>query len=264
MNSGEFLLAIFPRGFHHRGMNPQAAAPLPAPPAAGLFKKIKSILIGVLVGLVVLVGTIWLLTKTLGNFHETRYDGQPIAYWQQQLNGHDTGASNQAFAVVNAQIIPQLLDQMFHDTNDSKIRLAAIDMLNGIPGIQIGFTPTEGRRSAAAESLGEFGPAAKATVPTLIGALNGKDPVLHAPAIHALGDIHSDPEVVIPILISCLTNDDLNDEAATALGNYGSLSKAAVPKIIPLLKAPSKEARAAARTALKKIDPIAAAKAGVQ
>lgn len=245
-------------------MNPQAAAPLPAPPAAGLLKKIKSILIGVLVGLVVLVGTIWLLTKTLGNLHETLYGGKPIAYWQQQLIGHDTGASNQAFAVVNTQIIPQLLDQMFHDTNDSKIRLAAIEMLNGIPGIQIDFTPTEGRRSAAAARLGEFGPAVKATVPTLIGALNGKDPVLHAPAIQALGNIHSDPEVVIPILISRLTNEDLNDEAATALGNYGSLSEAAVPKIIPLLKAPSKEARAAARTALKKIDPIAAAQAGVQ
>jgi HEAT repeat protein len=87
---------------------------------------------------------------------------------------------------------------------------------------------------------------------------------MHESAIKALGKIHSDPDVVIPLLIPYLTNDDLNDEAASALGDYGRLAEEAFPRIVPLLKAKDDDARAAARVALKKIDPEAAAKAGVK
>jgi hypothetical protein len=70
--------------------------------------------------------------------------------------------------------------------------------------------------------------------------------------------------VVIPLLISYLDDDNLNDEAATALGNYGSLARSAIPKILPLLHAADDDAQAAAQAALLKIDPDAAAKAGVK
>jgi HEAT repeat protein len=224
-------------------------------------KRIKRILIGVLIGLVILVGVVWLLSKTLGDNYQTLYAGRSIAYWQQQLNSHDAGASNQAIAVVNAQVIPQIVDQMFHDTNDSKLRLSVIDTLNGLPGVQVYFTVADGRRCGAAGCLGEIGPAAKAAVPALIEALKGKDSVLHESAIQALGKIHSDPDVVIPLLVTYLDDDSLNDEAAAALGNFGSLAKGAIPKIMPLLHAKDKDAQAAAKEALKKIDPVAAAQA---
>jgi hypothetical protein len=226
-------------------------------------RRLRRIAVGVLVGLLILTGVIWLLGKTLGNSRETLYAGQALSYWEQQLDGRDAGASNKAYAVVNAQIVPQLIDTMFHDTNDSKIRLAAIGVLNGIPGIQITYTDALGRRSGAAGGLGELGPAAKAAVPSLIQALKGSYG-LHEAAIRALGNIHSAPDVVIPLLIPYLTEDGLNDEAATALGNYGSLAKEAFPKIVPLLKARDKDVRFAARSALKKIDPEAAARAGVK
>ncbi|MGA2749294.1 MAG: HEAT repeat domain-containing protein [Verrucomicrobiota bacterium] len=226
-------------------------------------KQIKHISVGVVIGLLILTGAAWLLSKSLGNFHEPLYAGQSLDYWRQQLDGRDTGASNKAYAVVNTQVIPQLLDTLFHDTNDSKVRLAAIDVLDGLPGIRVNFMDARERQSCAAGSLGDLGPAAQSAVPALIEGLNGEDSRLHEHVISALGRIHSKPDVVIPILISFLTNDDLNDEAATALANYGSLAKVAVPKIIPLLKARDKEARAAARAALKQIDPIAAAKAGI-
>jgi HEAT repeat protein len=226
-------------------------------------RRILRISIGVLMAAVILVGVIWVLSKTLGNARETLYAGQPLSRWQQQLDSRDVGASNRAYAVLNAQVIPQLIDTMFHDTNDSKIRLAVIGFLNGLPGIQITYFDALERRSGAVGGLGQLGPVAKAAVPSLVQVLKGSDR-LHEDAIRALGNIHSDPEVVIPLLIPYLTNDDFNDKAAIALGNYGSLAKEAVPKIVPLLKARDKDDRYAARVALKQIDPEAAAKAGVK
>jgi HEAT repeat protein len=98
----------------------------------------------------------------------------------------------------------------------------------------------------------------------LMQAVKGKDSAVHEAAITALGEIHDEPDVVIPFLISYLDDDDLNDEAATALGNFGSLAKPAIPKILPLLHAADDDAQAAAKAALLKIDPDAAAKVGVK
>jgi len=226
-------------------------------------KRLLRISINVFIGVFILVGVIWLLSKTLDNSRDTLYAGRTLISWQQQLNGGDVAASNNAYAVLNAQVIPQLIDTMFHDTNDSKIRLRAIGLLNGLPGIQIIYINAFGRRSGAAGGLGQLGPVAKVAVPSLIQLLKGENR-LQKDAIRALGNIHSDPDVVIPLLIPYLTNDDFNDKAAIALGNYGSLAKEAVPKIVPLLKARDKEARYAAHVALKQIDPEAAAKAGVK
>jgi len=226
-------------------------------------KRIIRIFIGVLVGLFILVGVIWLLSLTLGD-RETLYAGKSVDGWKQQLESRDVGASNRAYEVLNTQIIPRLVNQMFHDTNDSKLRLSLIETLNGLPGVHIDFATAEPRRAGAAGYLGSIGPPAKTAVPSLIQALKGPDAGLHEPAIAALGKIHSDPDVVIPLLIPYLAKDDVNDEAATALGNYGSLAREAFPKIVPLLHAKDKDARSAARIALKKIDPEAAAKAGVK
>jgi HEAT repeat protein len=137
------------------------------------------------------------------------------------------------------------------------VRLALIQALNGLPGVQINFIQAASRRIEAACRIGELGPAAKAAVPELAQALKGQDSVLHGATIQALGKIHSDPDVIIPLLIGYLANDDLNDEAALALANYGGLAKAAVPRIIPLLHARDKDTQRAAVEALNRIDPEA-------
>jgi HEAT repeat protein len=62
------------------------------------------------------------------------------------------------------------------------------------------------------------------------------------------------------LLIPLLTDDDSNEDAAIALGNFGSAAREAFPKLVPLLKNGDPHVRAAARIALKKIDPDAAAK----
>jgi HEAT repeat protein len=89
------------------------------------------------------------------------------------------------------------------------------------------FTEASWRRSYAAQSIGELGPGAKSAVPALLEALKGKDAAVHEAAIKALGHIHSDPTARIPLLIGYLDDENLRDEAALALANYGSLAKAA-------------------------------------
>ncbi|MDB6022834.1 MAG: domain containing protein [Pedosphaera sp.] len=106
----------------------------------------------------------------------------------------------------------------------------------------------------AATYLGEFGPSAAAGIPALTHALKeGHD----GNAATSLGKIHGQPEVIIPLLMTYLDDEDLADEMAEALGNFGPLAKAAVPKLLPLLKARDRDTRQAAIVALKQIDPEA-------
>jgi hypothetical protein len=234
-------------------------------------QRIMRVFISVLLGICVLAGAVWLLSLALG-IRESVYAGKTVDGWRQQLASHDAGASNQACETLNTQIVPRLVDQMLHDTNDSKLKLSLIKTLDGIPGVQVNFIEADYRRIGAAYDLGTFGPPAKAAVPFLIQALTGPNVGLregshhglHDAAMEALGNIHSNPDVVIPLLIQYLANDNLRDEAAAALGNYGSLAREASSKIVPLLKANDNDTRANASAVLKQIDPEAAAKEGVK
>lgn len=228
-------------------------------------RKLIRISLGVAVGMAVLAGAIGVLTKTLGNLHwPILYAGKTIADWRQQLYQRDAAASNAAFAVVGSQVIPQLVDTMFHDTSDSTLRVSLVDLLNELPGVQILYATADVRRSEAIRHLGELGPAAKAAVPRIIKLLVEKSPGVQEAAVSSLGKIHSEPETVIPLLIRCLDDDRINAQAASALGEFGSLAKPAVPKLLPMLQARDKDDRRAARDALLKIDAEAAAKAGVR
>ncbi len=226
-------------------------------------KRIVRMSVAVVAGLGIVFGGIWLLTRTLGE-HDTLYQGKAAYYWSQQVNSPDATASNRANAVLTGDIIPGLVNVMLCDTNDSRLRLALIDKLNDLPGVTIYFEPADGRRALAARGLGEFGLAAKQAIPVLLQALKSNDTVVHGPAIAALGKIHGDPDTIIPLLMGYLDDKDVNDEAATALGNFGSQAKVALPKLIPMLKIPDKDLHHAVALALQQIDPAAAAQAGVK
>lgn len=221
--------------------------------------------LGVAVGMGVLVGTVWVLTRTLGD-KELVYRGRPYNDWLAQAQSSSPGASNEATSVIEGEIVPALVQCMFADTNDSKIHLFLVDELNGLPGVNIHYTPTEGRRSSAIGFLGQLGQHAKGAVPDLIRAIKGTDPVIRPPAARALGDIHCEPDTVIPLLVKLLDDpqDGVPENAADGLGDFGKLSAAAVPKLVELLKVQDKDLRHAVIDALKAIDPAEAAKAGIQ
>ena len=219
---------------------------------------------GVLAGLCVLVAGTWILSRAVGN-HETMYQGKSLYYWSVQLTNQDAGASNKAAAVLYSRIIPHLTNQMFSDTHDSKLRLALIDELNTLPGIQIDFVGASSRRVQAVMDLASFGSRAKSAAPALVEALKRQDGVLCEPAAGALLSIEADPQAVIPALIGCMVDDKGHgrSDVVEALAQYGPRAKAAVPILVKLLKdRSSKEIIRAVPRALRRIDPEAAARAG--
>ena len=226
-------------------------------------QRIIRILLGVAVGVVLVAGTIWVLIKTLGD-REPLFSGKPLDYWAEQSNSTNVSVREEARRVLEKDILPQLTQVMFCDTNDSKLRLNLVEALNGLPGVIIRFTDADGRRARAAGSLGGFGPAGSPAIPVLIQAANAKDIVVRGPAVGALGEIHQQPDVIVPLLMKYLDDDNLNTAAAEALGGFGSVAKPAVPKLVALLKIPDKDLRHAVTESLKKIDPEAAAKAGIK
>lgn len=220
--------------------------------------RLKRILLGVAVGALVVTAGIWMLIHSLGA-HEAMFQGKPLDFWVTQLQSHQSAASNAACVVLEQVAIPQLIQIMFNDTNDSKFRVTLVEQLNSLPGVTILFIPADGRRAEAARDLGSLGSGAKAAVPSLVKALKGTDGAVRGPSALALGRIQSQPESIIPLLIGLIDDPqgDVPEAVVEALGDFGPLSKAAVPKIMPLLRAPEKGLRHAANLAIQKIDPHA-------
>ena len=210
----------------------------------------------VALGLGLLTGGVWGLSVALQD-REALYRGKPSFYWSAQIKSQEAAARNEATQVLNQEIIPRLTKVMIEDTNDSRLRLALAEQLNNLPGIQIYTEVAVSRRIAAVGRLGDFGPAAEAAVPMLFQTLQGQDKALRGPAAISLGRLHARPDEVIPILIHYLEVEDLREDATKGLGEYGSLAKAAAPKLVALLKVPDKDLRHAIREALPQIDPTA-------
>jgi HEAT repeat protein len=142
-------------------------------------------------------------------------------------------------------------------------------------------------RAAAAQALGQFGPTAKAAVPALVERLEDENAYVrvsaatalwrinrHAAAVPALiaelknedrhvrsravgdlGDIADsrNSSVVIPVLISTLTNDEqanVRQRAAYALATTRGLAKSAVPALKTALEDKDDEVRRAASYAI--------------
>jgi HEAT repeat protein len=228
-------------------------------------KRMLRISAAVLAGLGVLAAGTWILSRAIGD-HRSLYRGRSIYYWSEQLTNHDAAASSRAATVLNSRIIPHLTNEIFSDTNDSKLKLAIIARLNTLPGIEVEFIGADGRRARAVNDLGIFGPKAKGAAPALLVALKGKDEVLYCPAASSLARIQADPEATVPALIGRLVDrrGRGRSEVVEALGEYGPRAKAAVPALVKMLRdRSSRELIKVVPVALKQIDPEAAAAAGV-
>ncbi len=91
----------------------------------------------------------------------------------------------------------------------------------------------------AALALANYGPEAKAAVPALLKALEGRDADLRLMAIRALGKIKADLPTLLPLLRRIL--NDPSQEAfrtvtAVALGNLGPEASEAVPDLLKALE----------------------------
>ena len=114
-------------------------------------------------------------------------------------------------------------------------------------------------------SLYCIGAAAQDAVPALAPLINHTNILVRAQAKFALGRIHSQPTVAVPALIANLALRDRNTHVTLqALAEFGTEAKSAVPAIVSLLNDPNIHVRSSANNALKRIDPEAAAAAGIR
>jgi hypothetical protein len=141
-----------------------------------------------------------------------------------------------------------------------------------VPGlIALNGNKDQRTRYLAVFALRCLGPVASEAWPEMIECLKDPDMTIRCDAATALGQIHQEPEKSVRILMDFLENHrkDRNnlfpsEEAIVSLGQFGAQAKPAVPMLIGLLNDPEQNIRGSATNALRKIDPDAAAKAGVK
>jgi HEAT repeat protein len=129
-----------------------------------------------------------------------------------------------------------------------------------------------GVRYHAVFALRCLGPVASNALPALIRCLSDPEFIVRDDAVMSLGTLQQEPEKVVPILIEFIQKyrNDKTDglilcrDAIDALRAHGEKAKAGVPNLLELLGDEHEGFRSAATNALFRIDPEAAAKAGIR
>lgn len=114
-----------------------------------------------------------------------------------------------------------------------------------------------GARATGARLLGDCGPAAASTLPSLTKLLKDADGDVRVASAEAILKLVPGTEGVLPVLIEALKHPDLlvRRRAADALGGRGAVAKPALPALRDLEKDPEPEVRQAAQGAIKSIGP---------
>jgi HEAT repeat protein len=104
------------------------------------------------------------------------------------------------------------------------------------------------------------------TTADLITQLKAEDAGLRLESVHALQEKVDESSTVVPALASALKDPDtyVRRDAARALGQFAESGAEAVPALLDALRDKEPSVRKAAATAFKKIDPAAAARAGIR
>jgi hypothetical protein len=120
-------------------------------------------------------------------------------------------------------------------------------------------------RAIAARALGKIGPAASNALPSLKPALGESLPYLRGTAAVAIWRIDSDVDTTLPVLLREMpvTVEDSKWDWIIALREMGPRAKAAVPQLTNELRDQNGWVREYVTNALRRIDPEAAAEAGI-
>jgi len=260
---------------------------------------------------IALIGTlgavVWLIL-----LREPVYNGRKLSQWLEmyvapQQSVELDSQADQAVRHIGAKAIPTLLRMA--GAQDSRLTLNCLALLRKQDVVEIRYhgairrnvMAEEGFRALGADasqavpgliaiclraspakswgpaitSLGNIGPPAADAVPLLVSAATNADPGISSVAIVALGRIHGQPGLAVPVLGRLLhhTNrttfyfggDPGLDNTIEALENFGPAARLAVPDLLYAMNAtddPNQRFHLA--NALKAIDPEAAAKAGVR
>jgi len=120
---------------------------------------------------------------------------------------------------------------------------------------------------ATSRALIAIGPAAqRMAIPSFLRAAASSNAPARNVAVQALSGVDAEQRQVVPALTAALsdTNFVIRMVAASGLGRFGTNAEQAVPALVLMLSDPSPQVRPEATNALKRIDPEAAARAGVK
>jgi len=112
-------------------------------------------------------------------------------------------------------------------------------MVWGVPQLIQIFDQHRSRtsRQMVPDILGRINPPAKEAVPMLVKATTDPDTFVRNNSVFALGQIHAEPALVVPALIKCLDDPAsyTRAHAARALAAFGQDARPAVPALLKLL-----------------------------
>jgi HEAT repeat len=132
------------------------------------------------------------------------------------------------------------------------------DASNAVPELIKAYDPggSTSSQNAIVSSLGGIGPAAKDAVPLLLQVLaTNTNDIVWRGCFGALGEIHSEPEMVVPVLTGLMHNPkaDACYFAAQTLGCFGMDAKPATSDLLELLQDQDSNVREIAFRTLRQI-----------
>ncbi|MBY0523886.1 MAG: HEAT repeat domain-containing protein [Gemmataceae bacterium] len=169
-------------------------------------------------------------------------------------------------------VVPELL-RILRDDADREVRAEAIRSLGKIGegakaasralGTILKQDSEDSLRGEAVRALARVDPSA-ATTATLRAALDDASGHVGICAAEALWQVAHEPDEVVPALIVRLKQPASRHAATQVLYRMGPAAKAAIPALLAASKDKDRMFRESVAMALKKIDPNAAAKAGIK
>lgn len=107
---------------------------------------------------------------------------------------------------------------------------------------------------AVLETLRDYKGGSTTGIPEVVKLIGHPSGSIRGAAIHCFADLEDNPEQVLPVLLPLLEDEDwaVRRDAASKIGAYGTLAKAAVPVLFNMLS--SEEDEEIARNALREID----------
>jgi HEAT repeat protein len=163
---------------------------------------------------------------------------------------------------------PTLTNLLFRTNSESLSAIALAGMgSEGLPPLLAALTSENKRiQHSAIWGLCYEQSDLNIVVPVLIARLNDQDKAVHRLAVIALGTLHAEPGLAVPALMKEFPGNDplLRPWIMIEIGQFGTNASVAVPMLLEALSDNDQKVRDEAASALKKIDPAAAAKAGVK
>ncbi len=219
------------------------------------------LVVGVLV--VAVVGGLWVWSPwELPRPAEPAYDGRPLSYWL-------TNAAFDRPVSLDSNAIPFLIKALNGDSwfGAACYRRWVWPKLPTSVQQRLPRPAANSTSQVMAENLlSDLGPMAKPAIPALIRALKDDDGVVSFYAADLLAEIGGGNEAVVAALAEELKDKDaeVRRNAALFLARVGGGSKVAAAALTKALKDNDGNVRQAAAIGLFKIDPEAAAKAGIK